>query len=69
MTRLTLQFEDASIMKRLIKVIELMRGVTIVEMVSGREKKSSLDMALEDIEAGRVHKAKDVDDLFKQILD
>ena len=41
-----------------------MNGVTVVEPAP----KSGLDKALEDVEAGRVYKAKDVDDLFKQIL-
>ena len=64
MTQLTLQCKNASIKNRLLKVIELMNGVTVVEPAP----KSGLDKALEDVEAGRVYKAKDVDDLFKQIL-
>ena len=32
------------------------------------EKKSGLDEAMEDLKAGRVHKAKDVNDMMKQIL-
>ena len=32
------------------------------------EKKSSFEKAIEDIEAGRVYEAKDVDDLFAQCL-
>ena len=64
MTQLTLQFKNASIKNRLLKVIELMNGVTVVEPAP----KPGLDKALEDVEAGRVYKAKDVDDLFKQIL-
>lgn len=66
MTRLTLQFENASVMKRLIKVIELMKGVSIVEVTM--PEKSGLETALEEIEKGKVHKAKNVDDLFQQIL-
>ena len=31
MTQLTLQFKNASIKKRLLKVIELMNGVTVVD--------------------------------------
>ena len=64
MTQLTLQFKNASIKKRLLKVIELMNGVTVVDSAP----RSGLDKALEDVEAGRVYKAKDVDDLFKQIF-
>ena len=65
MTQLTLQFENASIRNRLLKVIELMNGVTVVKP----KPKSGLDKALDDVKAGRVYKAKDVDDLFKQILE
>jgi hypothetical protein len=32
------------------------------------EKKTAVDKALEDVKAGRVHRAKSVDDMFKQIL-
>ena len=65
MTQLTLQFENASKRNRLLKVIVLMNGVTVVKP----KPKSGLDKALDDVKAGRVYKAKDVDDLFKQILD
>lgn len=65
MTQLTLQFENASIRNRLLKVIVLMNGVTVVKP----KPKSGLGKALDDVKAGRVYKAKDVDDLFKQILD
>lgn len=65
MTQLTLQFENASIRNRLLKVIVLMNGVTVVKP----KTKSGLGKALDDVKAGRVYKAKDVDDLFKQILD
>lgn len=64
MTQLTLQFKNASIKNRLLKVIELMNGVTVVDSTP----QSGLDKALEDVKSGRVYKAKDVDDLFKQIL-
>lgn len=67
MTRLTLQFENPSIMKHLIKIIELMKGVSIVETESDR-KQPGLDVALDDIKAGKVYKAKDTKDLFEQIL-
>lgn len=50
MIRLTLQFESASIMKRLIKVIELMNGVSIVEVTT--PKQSGLDKAIEEAESG-----------------
>lgn len=64
MKQLILQFENASVMNRLIKVIELMKGVSIVDVIS-TPKKSGLDAALEDVKEGRVYKAKSTDDLFK----
>ena len=67
MRQLTLRFENATVMNRLIKVIELMKGVSIVDVVS-TPKKSGLDAAMEDVKEGRVYKAKNTDDLFKQIL-
>lgn len=33
-----------------------------------KTRKCGLDLALEDVEAGRVYSAKDVDDMFRQIL-
>lgn len=67
MKQLILQFEDTRVMNRLIKVIELMKGVSIVNVIS-TPNKSGLDAALEDVKEGRVYKAKSTDDLFKQIL-
>ena len=32
------------------------------------ERRTELDEAIEDLKAGRVHKAKDVDDLMAQLL-
>ena len=67
MKQLILQFEDTRVMNRLIKGIEWMKGVSIVNVIS-TPKKSGLDAALEDVKEGRVYKAKSTDDLFKQIL-
>ena len=69
MTQLILQFEDNSVKNKLLRVIELMSGVTVVRPKSRTTKKSGIDKALADVEAGCVYKAKDVDDLFSQILD
>lgn len=67
MKQLILQFEDTRVMNRLIKVIELMKGVSIVKVIS-TPKKSGLDAALEDVKEGRVYKAKSTDNLLQQIL-
>ena len=68
MKTITSQFENISIKNRLLKVIELMNGVSVVKSKPQTRTKNGLDKALEDVEAGRIYKAKDVDDLFKQIL-
>ena len=65
MEQLTLIFENASVKNRLLKVLELMNGVTVVTQ---KKQKKGLDKALADEKAGRVYEAKDVDDLFNQIL-
>jgi len=43
-----------------------MNGVSIVKPQS-KAKKNGLDLALDDVKAGRVYKAKNVDDLSKQL--
>jgi hypothetical protein len=69
MTQLTLQFENNAIKNHFLKIVELMNGVTVVKpQTKSRRKKCGLDEALEDVEAGRVYQAKDVDDLFKQLM-
>ena len=68
MTQITLQFENNSIKNHFLKIIELMNGVTVVNpQPKSKVKKSGLDEALEDVEAGRVYKAKSVEDLFEQL--
>ena len=69
MTQLTLQFENNTIKKHFLKIIEQMNGVTVVKpQPKDKSKKCGLDEALEDVEAGRVYKAKSVEDLFEQLM-
>ena len=69
MTQLTLQFENNAIKNHFLKIIELMNGVTVVKpQPKAKSKKCGLDEALEDVEAGRVYKAKSVEDLFEQLM-
>ena len=69
MTQLTLQFENNTIKKHFLKIIEQMNGVTVVKpQPKAKSKKCGLDEALEDVEAGRVYKAKSVEDLFEQLM-
>ena len=69
MTQVTLQFENNSIKNHFLKIIALMDGVSVVKpQPKTKARKCGLDEALEDVEAGRVYHAKDVDDLFKQLM-
>ena len=67
MIQITLQFENASVKNRLLKVIELMNGVSVVKPQKTKTKKSGLEEALEDVEAGRVSEYASVDDFFKEM--
>ena len=67
MVQLTLQFENVSIKNQLLKLIESMNGVSVVETKPVSKKKSGLDEALEDLKAGRVSEYASVDDFFNQM--
>ena len=68
MTQLTLQFENESIKKPFLKIIELMNGVSVVKPQSKtKTKKRGLDEVLEDVKAGRVYEYASVDDFFKEV--
>lgn len=68
MTQLILEFEDNTIKNKVLRLIELIDGVTVVKPQSkSRTKKSGLDEALEDVKAGRVSEYASVDDFFKEM--
>ena len=68
MIQITLQFENVSVKNRLLKVIELMNGVSVVKPEGkSKVKKSGLDEAIEDVKAGRVSEYASVDDFFKEM--
>ena len=68
MTQLILEFEDNTIKNKVLRIIELIDGVTVVKPQSkSRTKKSGLDEALEDVKAGRVSEYASVDDFFKEM--
>lgn len=66
MIQMVLNIEDKSLLPSLRKILSKLEGVTIH---TPKTHKSGLDRALEDVEAGHVYKADNVDELFKQILD
>lgn len=66
MTQITLNIENSSILPHLKKILTAIDGVTIAK--SSNIQKSGIEEALDDIKAGRIHRANNVDDMFKQIL-
>lgn len=66
MTQLTINIEDKSILPHLKKILNAIDGVSIAK--PSKTKKCGLDEALDDVKAGRVHHADNVDDMFKQVL-
>lgn len=66
MTQLTINIEDKSILPHLKKILNAIEGVSIVK--SSTKKKRGLEEALDDVKAGRVHHAKNVDEMFLHIL-
>ncbi len=59
--------EDESLLNDIRRAIKMIKGVGAVHKVA-KKSKSSVELALEDMKAGRVHHAESVDDLFNQIL-
>jgi predicted transcriptional regulator len=49
------------------KTIDYILSLGIFEKKETTKRKSALEESMEDIEKGRVYKAKDVEDLFKQL--
>ena len=68
MTQLTLQFENDTIKKHFLKIVELMNGVSVVKpQAKTKTKKCGLDLALDDVACGRVSEYASVDDFFKEM--
>lgn len=66
MTQITINVEDKSILPHLKKILGAINGVSIAKSV--KMKKTGMEEAFEDIEAGRIYRAKNVDDMFESIL-
>ncbi len=67
MTQLVITLKDESYLPNIRRIVKSLVGV---EKVSTPRKKrlSPYEQAQLDVKEGRVYEAKDVDDLFKQIL-
>lgn len=64
MTQLTVSIDDASMLDQIRQAISLLRGVTSVTLK--RRTKTGMDLAIDDINNGRVYEADSVEDLIKQ---
>lgn len=60
-------FDDVSVMQQVKKTLALVKGVRSITMPR-KKRVCGLDLALKDVEEGRVHRAESVEDMFKQIL-
>lgn len=65
MTQITLNIEDGAIVPHLKKILEAIKGVTIVS--SEPHEASGLDEALADKSAGRTTTYQDTDELFQAL--
>lgn len=68
MSQITLQFENDSIKRHFLKIIELMNGVSVVKPQKDVTKTDGYKEAMKDIQEGRVYHADSVDDMFHSIL-
>jgi len=65
--QLIVNIDDMSKIKEIRRAIRMLKGVG--QVVTPRRKRcSAYELSLRDLDEGRVYEAKDVDDLFKQIL-
>lgn len=65
MTELTLKVTDESLIPMLRKLFRSMEGV---EIAPRRHRKSGIELAYEDVEAGRVTKWNSPDEMFNTLM-
>ena len=72
MPQLIVNIEDASLLSQIKKACSLLKGVGCVKVVKQKPQNvtstKGYQEAMEDVRAGRVHKAENADDMFTQIL-
>lgn len=64
--QLIVDIEDISLLKNIKKAISMLKGVTKVT-APRRPKLSSYELALKDLDEGRVYDYESLDDLIKEI--
>ncbi len=76
MASLTLNVSDESLLSQLKRACLMLKGVTSVTINKSASKEKEYDItktegykeAMEDVKAGRVYHAENVDDLFRQVF-
>lgn len=72
MPQLIVNVEDASMLSQIKKACSLLKGVGSVKVVKQKPQNVSstkgYQEAMDDVPAGRVHKAENADDMFTQLL-
>ena len=63
MATLTIRVEDRSVLAKLKRLLESMKGVVIVP----NHKKTGIEEAMDDIRHGRVTEYKNADDMFDKL--
>lgn len=61
-------FDDISVMPQVKRAIALMKGVKHVS-ISKAKRKSAIERSMEELRAGQLYEAKNLDDLFAQLND
>ena len=64
--KLIVTIDDTTMLNKIKNAIKMLRGVGSISVVT--PKKSDLDLAHEDVKAGRVTKWNSVDELFDTVL-
>ena len=66
MTQLTINIENKKMVPHLKKILNAIEGVSIAPATPHR-RKCGLDLALEDVEKGRLNSYDSVDEMFKAL--
>ena len=64
--KLIVTVSDSAMLNKIKNAIKMLRGVSSISVVT--PKKSDMDLACEDVKAGRVTKWNSVDELFDTVL-
>lgn len=64
--KLIVTVSDSAMLNKIKNAIKMLRGVSSISVVT--PKKSDMDLAREDVKAGRVTKWNSVDELFDTVL-